>query len=73
MMFKKFMDTKGYIYSVSQLANEELYFITRTLYHSNESYRWKSRSNVLFTTFKEAQKNLSEQALKNGWFKFTEE
>ncbi|WP_304066383.1 hypothetical protein [Megamonas hypermegale] len=73
MMFKKFMDTKGYIYSVSQLANEELYFITRTLYHSNESHRWKSRNNILFTTFKEAQKNLSEQALKNGWFKFMEE
>lgn len=73
MMPNKFMDTKGYIYSVSQLANEELYFITRTLYHSNESHRWKSRSNVLFTSFKEAQRNLSEQALKNGWFRFTEE
>lgn len=71
-MSKKFMDTKGYIYSVSQLAREEIYFIIRTLYRSNESHRWKSKRNILFSSFEEAQKNLEQQAKKRGGFGFKE-
>lgn len=72
MTSKMFMDTKGYIYSISKLKSKKLYYIARMLYHSDRSYPWKSESNILYPTLKKAEKNLKEQALKNGWFGFKE-